>query len=141
MTVSTITKPPRWFLAVAVLALLWNLLGVAAYLNQMVMDLSVLPVAQRAFFESIPTWATSAFAIAVFAGTAGSVGLLLKRRWSIPLFFVSSIGIVVQLIHSLLIGKSLEIFGRSALIVPAVTFAISLVLIWFAVLSKNKAWI
>jgi len=141
MSVSTRTKPPRWFLPVVVLALVWNLIGVAAYLNQMIMDLSVLPDAQRAFYESIPAWATAAFATAVFAGVAGSIGLLLKRRWAIPVLLVSVIGIVVQLTHSLLLGNGLEIFGRSALILPSITLAIGLALVGFAILSKNRAWI
>ncbi len=130
-----------WFLPVAALALVWNLMGVVAYLSQMTMDLSVLEDAQRAFYESIPAWATAAFAIAVFAGVAGSVGLLLKKRWAIRVLVISCIGIVVQMTHSLLLGNGLDVFGTSALILPLVTLAIGLALIGFAILSKNRAWI
>ncbi len=138
---NTTTKPPMWFLVVAGLALVWNLMGVAAYLNQMTMDLSALPEAQRFFYQSIPAWATAAFAIAVFAGVAGSIGLLLKKRWAIPVLVVSFVGAVVQMTHSLLLGNGLEVFGTSALILPLITLAIGLALIGFAMLSKNRAWI
>ena len=130
-----------WFLPVAALALVWNLMGVVAYLSQMTMDLSVLEDAQRAFYESIPAWATAAFAIAVFAGVAGSVGLLLKKRWAIRVLVISCFGIVVQMTHSLLLGNGLDVFGTSALILPLVTLAIGLALIGFAILSRNRAWI
>lgn len=141
MNTSTRTKPPRWYWLVGSLALAWNLMGVAAYLGQMTMDLSALPDAQRAFYESIPTWATAAFAIAVFAGVAGSIGLLLKKRWAIPVLVVSFASVVVQVTHSLLLGNGLEVFGTSALILPLATLATGLALIGFAYLSKNRAWI
>lgn len=138
---TTLTKPPRWFLPVAGLALVWNLMGIAAYLSQMTMDLNILPIAERTFYESIPPWATAAFAIAVFAGAAGSVGLLIKKRWVIPVLVVSFVGIVVQVTHSLLLGNGLEVFGTSALIFPLITLAIGLALIGFATVSRKSAWI
>jgi len=141
MNESVKTNPAKWFLPVAGLALVWNLMGVAAYLNQMTMDLSILPDAQRAFYESIPVWATAAFAIAVFAGVAGSVGLLMKKRWAIPLLVVSFVAIVVQATHTLVLGNALEIFGSSILILPLITLAIGLALIGLAFLSRNRAWI
>lgn len=141
MNTTTKTKPAMWFLPVAGLALVWNMIGVAAYLNQMTMDLSVLPDAQRTFYASIPLWATTAFAIAVFAGVAGSVGLLLKKRWAVPALIASFMGIVVQVTHSLLLGNGLEVFGKSALILPLLTLSIGLALIGFAILSRNRAWI
>lgn len=141
MNATTKTKPAMWFLPVAGLALIWNIMGVAAYLNQMTMDLNNLPDAQRAFYASIPSWATAAFAIAVFAGVAGSVGLLLKKRWALPVLIASFVGIVLQVTHSLLLSNGLEVFGTSALILPVLTLAIGLALIGLAILSKNRAWI
>ena len=141
MNSPTNTKPPAWFLIVAGLALAWNLIGVAAYVGQVTMDLSSLPDSQRAFYESIPAWATAAFAIAVFAGAAGSLALLLKKRWASPVLVVSCLGMLAQMTHSFFLGNGLEIFGTSALILPLATLAIGLALIGFAIFAKNKAWI
>lgn len=135
------TKPPTWFWVAASAALIWNLIGVAAYLGQMMMDMSTLPDAQRTFYETTPAWATSAFAIAVFAGTAGSVALLLRQRWAILALVASLFGIIVQMAHSLLLENGLEVFGTSALILPLLTLAIGLTLIWFAIVSKNQSWL
>lgn len=135
------TKPPTWFWVAASAALIWNLIGVAAYLGQMMMDMSTLSDAQRTFYETTPAWATSAFAIAVFAGTAGSAALLLRQRWAIPALVASLFGVIVQMAHSLLPGNSLEVFGTSALILPLLTLAIGLALIWFAIVSKNRSWL
>lgn len=141
MNSPTNTKPPAWFLAVAGLALAWNLIGVAAYLGQVTMDLSDLPDAQRVFYESIPPWATAAFAIAVFAGAVGSLALLLRKRWAIPVLMVSCMGIAVQMTHSFFLSNGLDVFGTSALILPSTTLAIGLALIGFAIWSRNRAWI
>lgn len=141
MNSPTDTKPPPWFLAVAGLAFVWNLIGVAAYLGQVTMDISSLPEAQRAFYESMPAWATAAFATAVFAGTVGSLALLLKKRWAIPVLAVSCVGIVTQMTHSFFLSNGLDVFGTSALIVPSATLAIGVALIGFAIFSRNRAWI
>ncbi len=135
------TKPPIWFWIVAALALVWNLMGVGAYLNQMTMDLAALPDAQRGFYASIPAWATAAFAIAVFGGALGSAALLLRQRWAIPTLVVSLLGVVVQVFHSLVLGNGLEIFGTAALAIPSLTLVIGAALIGFAIMSKNRAWL
>ena len=129
------------FKAIAWVAIVWNLMGVAAYINQSIMDLSALPDAQRTFYEAVPAWATAAFAVAVFAGSAGSIALLLRKQWALHLLVLSFIGIVVQVFHSLFIGNGLEVFGTTALIMPLLTLGIGVALIWFALFSRNKSWI
>ncbi len=78
--------PPRWFWMVSGVGLVWNLLGVAAFLGQMTMDLSSLPAAEWAFYESTPVWATVAFAVAVSGGVLGCGALLLRRRLTYAFF-------------------------------------------------------
>ena len=89
---TTTVKPPTWFWVVSVIALLWNLMGVYNYLYQafnQVAILESLDQAQREVFEGTPAWATAAFALAVFTGLIGSIGLLLRKKWAKPLFVVS----------------------------------------------------
>lgn len=42
-------KPPHWYYVVAAIAIVRNVMGVAAYTNQHAVDLSQLPEAQRFF--------------------------------------------------------------------------------------------
>ena len=61
-------KPPAWFTVVAVITLIWNLLGVFAYLGEAFATpgmLEAMPAEQRDILESRPAWATVAFALAV----------------------------------------------------------------------------
>jgi len=90
-------KAPTWFNVVAAVMLVWNLLGVMAYIAQVTMTpetLAALPEAERQLYASTPVWATAAYAIAVNGGALGCLLLLLKknlaattpaRTWSAPL--------------------------------------------------------
>ena len=75
MTHTAIQKLPIWFIVVSVLALIWNVMGIMAYIRQAYMSdelIAQLPEADQQMFASLPAWYTGAFAIAVFAGTLGS---------------------------------------------------------------------
>ena len=92
-------KAPKWYLPVSILALLWNLLGCAAYLSDVMLtpeDIAAMDATQRALYESRPAWAVAATAVAVWAGAAGSLGLILRKRWSALLLELSLAGVIVQ---------------------------------------------
>ena len=92
-------KPSISFWIVGVLALLWNLGGVAAYFGQVMMsaeDFAKLDPVQQEMITSQPFWVTAAFAIAVFAGFAGCIMLLFRKKIAIRLFWLSLIAVIVQ---------------------------------------------
>ncbi len=133
--------PPTWFRVVAGVALLWNVLGVVAFIGQQTMDPATLPPAERSFYEATPAWATAAFAVAVFAGVLGCIGLLLRKSWAVTVFLVSLLGIVVQIGHSLFIGNGIEVFGAAGFILPGLTLAIGVALLWLARLAMARGWL
>ena len=92
-------KTPAWFKVVAVVALLWNLLGCIAFFFDLRLspeDLAKLPEAQQALYAARPGWAVAATAIAVFGGVLGSIGMILGKRWALPVLVLSLLGILVQ---------------------------------------------
>ncbi len=132
---------PKWFWVVSGLGLVWNLVGVMAFVGQMTMDLTTLPAAEQAFYESTPAWATVAFAVAVFGGVLGCVGLLLRRGWAFAMLVACLLGIVVQDGHSLFIGNGIEVFGPAGFILPLFTFGVAAALAGFARYSTLQGWI
>src|SRR5690606_29127230 len=57
---------PGWFRVVAVLLLLWNLLGLWMFWSQYTMSpaqLAALPEAQRGLFEAMPGWAWAVYGL------------------------------------------------------------------------------
>ena len=141
---NTSQKPPIWFWVVSVIALLWNLMGVYNYLyqafNQLVI-LANLNQVQREVFEGIPAWATAAFAIAVFAGAIGSIGLLLRKKWARPLFIISLIAAVAQFIHWLFVSNAVAAFGPSTYVMPIIVVVVGLFLIYFSKQGILKGWL
>ena len=133
--------PPKWYMWVAVAGLVWNLLGVVAFLIQLTMDLSELPEAQRAFHEGTPTWATASFALAVFSGVLGCIGLLMRKTWALLMFILCLIGILLQNLQSLVLSNGLEVFGWTGSILAILTLSICLLLIWFSRYSKAQGWL
>ncbi|GLU42381.1 hypothetical protein [Allomuricauda sp. NBRC 101325] len=137
-------KPPTWFWAVSVIALLWNLIGVLNYLNQAFNQVALLEgmdQAQREAFEGIPAWATAAFAIAVFSGTIACIGLLMKKKWAKLLFIISFVTAAAQFIHWLFISNAVEAFGPSTYTMPIIVLLIGLYLISFSKKGIEKGWL
>ena len=100
MTTTEQTKPTTSFWVISTIALLWNLLGVMSFFMQVFISpeaLDALPEAERALYDSSPAWMNVAFAIAVFGGVLGCVGLLMKKGLSIPIFIVSLIAALIQM--------------------------------------------
>ena len=137
-------KPPVWFWVISGLGLLWNLMGVSAYIQQVSMDaeaLALLPEAELALYESQPAWATGAFAIAVFAGALGCVALLLRKSWARPLLLLSLLGIIVQMVYNFFIAKAMDVYGPGAVVMPIMVLVIGIGLVWFSGRALKAGWI
>lgn len=141
---STSTKPPLWFWAVSAAMLLWNGLGVMAYIADATISvdaLKALPDAERALRESRPAWATAAFAVAVFGGAVGCLLLLVRSRWALAVLVVSLLGVIVQMAHAFLIANSFEVYGPGGLIMPVMVLVLSVCLVWLARRARMRGWL
>ena len=136
-------KAPIWFMVVAGILLVWNILGVAAYIMQVTMSpevLAALPDAQRELYENTPEWAIAAFAIAVNGGALGCLLLLLKRNLAGIFLQLSLAGVLVQMVHSFFISKNFEVFGPGAIVMPIMVIVIAIYLVILAAKAKANRW-
>jgi len=141
---TTTNKPASWFWVVSLIALIWNLLGAMAYIAQVTMSpeaFQALPENERALMESAPTWATSAFAIAVWGGVLGCILLLLRKKLATMVLIISFIGVLVQMYHSFFISNSIEVYGPGGMVMPVMVLGIGMFLIWFSRKSSANGWI
>ncbi len=137
-------KPPLWFWIVAVLMLLWNGVGVMAYIGEAMMPadaLQALPEAQRTLILGRPPWATAAYAVAVFGGVAGCLLLLIRRRSAIAVLTLSLLGVLVQMGHAFLLADAFRLVGPAGAVLPAVVVVGALFLLWFARHARAKGWL
>ena len=137
-------KLPIWFWIIGGVALLWNLMGVASYLSFTMMapdELAKLPQDQQALVTDYPAWATAAFALAVFAGVAGAVLLLLRKSLAAPVFGASLVAIIVQMTWWLGLSGAMAVYGASSLLMPSLVIIAGAFLLWFSMQSKSKGWL
>lgn len=138
------TPVPSWFKPVAIVALLWNLLGCVAYLS----DVTISPEAvaqmspeQQALYNSRPAWAVSATAIAVWGGALGCIGLFLRKRWALPLLLASLAGVVVQDLALFALSNAAATAGAAAYVLQGLVLLIAIALVQLARKASASGWL
>ena len=136
-------KSTSAFWIISAVALLWNIMGVVAYLGQAYMTeeiLKALPEADQAYYNNVPAWVTGVFAIAVFAGVFGSISLLMRKKWATILFVISLIAVIAQFIYNFFIQTDVEITGVK-MIWPLVVLIIAILLVFLSRKATKEGWI
>ena len=136
--------PPGWFKVVAVLALLWNLLGCFAFASDLKLspdDVAKLSAAQQTLYAARAGWAVAATAIAVLGGALGCIGLLMRRKWALPVLVLSLIGIVVQDFGLFVLVDGATLAGPVAVVMQAIVLAIGVALVWLARKGIARGWL
>ena len=137
MNDKTINTAHWSFWVISAFMLLWNIMGGINFFMQMNPDtLANYPEAARSLVTGRPTWATGAFAIAVFGGALGCLLLLLKKSAAFYVFVASLLGVIVTNIHTLKVTSSTEILVGSLM-----SLAVAGFLIWYSKLVEFRVWI
>jgi len=137
-------KPPRWFFVVAVIALLWNLLGCLAFAMDASLsaaDVARMPESQQALYNARPTWAVAATGLGVLGGALGCIGLLLRRKWALPLFVASLVGILVQDFGLFVLVDGAKLAGMVAVVLQGLVLLIAIGLILLARKGIARGWL
>ena len=130
-----------WFPAAAIASLLFMILGCISYLMHVFADPNAMPLDQRAAYQAEPLWVTNAYAIAVWAGLAGAVLLVLKRKLAEPALLVSLIAVLVWLAGLILVAPLRENLSANDLLVAIVVAALTWTVFWFGRHSRQRGWL
>ncbi|MHA6766744.1 sugar transporter [Sphingobium ummariense] len=129
---------PRFFFVIAVILLLWNLMGVVAFVGEYTMDIDALaktdPVGAR-IFAAMPGWLWVVFALAVGSGTLGALALLLRRSAAVPLFVISLAAVIVQFGYTFLATDLIA--AKGVLIATAFPALIFVIAIWQLLYARS----
>ena len=134
--------PPAWFRIIALIAVLWNAFGVFQYLSSVGLfgdPMTGMTAEQRAAAESIPPAIIGAFALGTFAGLIGSLGLLLRKRWALPVLVLSLLALIALEGWIVFLSGALDLFGGIAL--PATIVLVALLLAWLAWHARQRGWL
>lgn len=132
-------KPNTVFWIIAVIALIWNAMGVMAYLMRAFITdemIAELPKEQQAeFLAEQPAWVTAAFALAVFSGVLGALFLLLRKKFATNLFIISAVAAIAQHIY-LFINVDMP-----SLVMPVLIIVECLFFVWYSKHATKKEWL
>lgn len=145
LAMETPAKVPRWYWVVSILAVLWMSFGVLAWFMDLMMDdaaIAGMSDAQREVYLSRPSWLFGVYAVAVFSGFIGALGLLLRRAWAVVALGVSLAAVVVQFGYSFLALDMIRRLGAGvALPFPVVIFGIGVLLLWLGRRARTAGWL
>lgn len=130
-------KLPKWFNLVVSLALIWNLLGVVNFIMQVTLSpeaIAALPSAEQDLINATPVWSILAFALGVFGGSLGCIGLLMRKSKSMQVLLVSLIAVVAQMGYWLFFTTAVEVYGPSTY---GMLFVVIIIALLLFLLSRN----
>lgn len=144
---TTINKPNTLFWVIAiVLGLLWNLMGVSAYLLDKMGSPELLgemyTPEQMDYIKAMPIWSTALYAIAVWGGFVAAVFMLLRKKYATLLFLISTLAVVISTIYGLAATNHLEIFGPTeSIYFPLLIIIIGFFLYFYCKRCQQKGWL
>jgi hypothetical protein len=142
----TTNKPNTGFWIIAVIALIWNIMGVFAFLGQTFLmndDARALMTAEQLeLIDSTPTWVTVIFAIAVISGLLGCILLLLRKKMAVSLFGLSLITVLIQMGYSWFATTAAEVYGPvQGYVMPLIVIVIAIFLYYYSKGAAQKGWL
>lgn len=134
-------KTPLHLWIVAILATFWNAVGAFDYTAtqyRLESYMGQFTPAQLDYFYSFPVWVDAAWAIAVWSSMLGSLGLLLRKSWSVWLFGLAILGMALTSVHNFLLSDGLAVMGDGALMFSGLIWVIALFLYFYAGVMKRR---
>ena len=137
-------KPTVSYWIIAVIALIWYIMGVMSYLRQVYMTddmMASMTPEQQELLANTPAWSTGLFAVAVFAGLLGSFLLLMRKKLATPVFLISLIAVLINMGYSFFATNQSEVFGKMhGIVMPIIVIVIAVFLYMYSKKSGENSW-
>ncbi|MCS5642557.1 MAG: hypothetical protein NZ807_04750 [Dehalococcoidia bacterium] len=140
----TTTPVPRWYWAIGVIALIWNLMGCDVllmelfYQEEMMVDFTD---EQKEWSRSFGASVYVLWGISVFAGIAGCINLLRRKKVARVFLDLSFVSIFIQMGYTMVIAGGLKVMGPTGAIMPLIIVLIAVGLIWFVRFAGRSEWL
>ncbi|MGK2926810.1 MAG: hypothetical protein ACSLE2_14435 [Lysobacterales bacterium] len=131
----TTTKAPVHLWIVGILAVLWNAVGCFDYYatqSKLESYMSQFTPEQLEYFYAFPMWVDAAWAVAVWGSLLASIGLLLRKAWSVWLFGLAILAMAATSVYSFVLSDGMALMGSGAMYFTAVIWVIALFLFFYA---------
>ncbi len=143
---TTVTKPNTAFWIIAVLALLWNLIGVFFWISEnflMTEEIkATLPPEQLELVNDAPTWGVIVYAIATIGALIASILLLMRKRLAIALFGISLLAILILQGYYIFAMDTVGKMGPlEALLMPLIVIAVAIFEYFYSKGAARNGWL
>ena len=128
-------RTPVHLWVIGVLAILWNFMGVFDYLAsklELEFYMSQFPPEMLEWIDAMPAWATAAWAFGVWGAFAGTIGLLLRKKWAVWAYVASIAGLLMSNVYSFFLSNAAEAMGESYPYMNALIWVIAIFLLVYA---------
>ena len=139
MTVNN--KPPNLFWAVAIFAIVWNLVEI--YFSSVEFNFLEKNSTTEEFsrIQSLPIWYIVVFLIALFAETLGSFMLFMRKKIATKFFLVALIGLIFIEIYWLFYFDIKNTSVLISVVIPLLVIAVAIFLYYFSKGAEKNGWI
>ena len=138
-------RSPNWFKIVAILLVLWGLLGCYSCVQQLRLGADAMGPAdtyQHALYAALPAWYNPCFVVAVLSGTVGAVALLVGTRVAVSLAIVALATVVIMFGYIFLVTDLIAHEGfATAAGFPIVIAVIAVAQLWLSREASARGWI
>lgn len=134
--------PPAWLRLVAILLILWGLMGCASlYMHFGVGPGPDATQYDRDLYASTPMWFDIVYIGAVVCGLLGAIALLLRRRIAKTLSLLAFILVLIQFGWMFLATDIIEVKGLWVTYFPIAIWVVQAVQLWAASKAKARGWL
>lgn len=144
MNHETKSAVPRWYWVIAALAIVWNLLGCTFFAMELFAQealMESMTEAQKEWARSIPGWIYVVYGLAVSTGVAGSIGLFMRKGWTVAMYAICLVAVIVQMGYTMVIAGGLQAMGPSGAVMPSLVVGFAAALLWFSRFAGSRNWL
>lgn len=134
-------KPPLHFWIIAVLGLIWNIMGSVNFFTQTSPEaIGNLPEAYQIVVTSRSGIVTGAFFLAVVGGAFGCLLMLMRRAVARPVLLLSCLGVLVTLVHAMWVMNGAQGWVSVAA-GTSMSMVIAVFLVWYTHREKGRDYL
>ena len=136
----TAAKTPWHLWVIGILALLWNAGGgfdFTATVTRFEPYMSNFTDEQLAYFYGFPAWQYVIWFVGTWGAFLGSIALLMRHRWAVPLFAASLVGALISFVVGMGVKDAPP--GAGGIVFPLIIVTIAILLLVYAVWMKRRS--
>lgn len=136
------SAPPAWFKVVAILLILWGLMGcMSLYMHFGAGPGPDATEYDRRLYDAMPMWLNIVYVAAVACGLLGAMTLFLRKRIAVLLSTLALVLVLIQFGWMFLATDIIAVKGIWVTYFPIAIWVVQAVQLWIASKAKARGWL